>query len=92
MVTQRLGSLPQIATRGALQIQADQIDHAVPGFFKFRAQKFGAKVTRNLHHAFGGIRTDHVELLPVDDAGLHAVLQRLFKKRAGVVQRYRREA
>ena len=69
-----------------LQVQADQVDHALARFFQLGAQEFAAKVARNLHHALGGLRVDGVQRGLVDHAMLHAMRQRLFKKRPCVVQ------
>ena len=60
MVAQRLGGLPQVTAAGAFKVKADQIDDAVFGFFKVRAQELVAKIARNLHHAFGGLGADGV--------------------------------
>ena len=53
MVAQQFSSTPQVAAAGELQVQADQVDHALFGFFQLWSQVFGAEVARNLHHAFG---------------------------------------
>ena len=90
MIAQRLSSLPQIAIGAGFKVKADEINHAVFGFFKLWAQKLATKVTCNLHHSLRRIGTNGVEFLLIDDAHLHTILQRLFEKRACVVQRDRR--
>ena len=84
MVAQQFGSVLQIAAAGQLQMQADQVDHALFGFFQLRAQVFGAEVARNLHHAFGRFGAHGGQLVGIQKPVLYAVGQRFGKERAGV--------
>ena len=84
MVAQQLSRHAQVTAAGELQVQADQVDHALFGFFQLRAQVFGAEVARNLHHAFGGFGAHGGQLVGVQQPVLHAVGQRFGKEGAGV--------
>ena len=86
VVAQRHSGLVQIAARGLQQVKADHVDHAVPRFFEFRAQKLASKVPGDLHDALGRIGIDGGKPLCVDDAATHAVGQHLVEERACVVQ------
>ena len=86
MITQRLGGLSQVAAAGAFKVEADQVHDTVFGFFKVRAQELVAEVTCNLDHSFGRIGADGIQFLAVNDAVLHAKLQRFFKKRTRIVK------
>ena len=86
MVAQQPGGFCQVTAAGVFQMEADQIDDAVFGALQLGAQKLGAKVTCNLHHAFGRAGLDFIQFLRVNDAVLHAIYQRFLKKRACVKQ------
>ena len=86
MVAQLDGRLVQVAARGLQQVQADEVDHAVPGLFQLGAQKLAAKVAGNLHDALGRVGIHHRQPRRVDDAVLHAMGQGLVEERACVVQ------
>ena len=88
VVAQQFSRYAQITLAAVLQVQAHQVDHAVAGFFQLRAQKLGAKVARNLNHAFRRLGVNGLQLGRGDDAVLYAVGQRLLEERASVKQRY----
>ena len=88
MLRQSNCRLMQIAAVTMFQKQTHQIDHAVFGFFKIRAQKLGTKIARYLHHAFGRIAADDIQLCAVDDVILNTILHGFFKKRPRIVKRY----
>ncbi|OIQ73614.1 hypothetical protein GALL_447440 [mine drainage metagenome] len=86
MITQQGRCSVQVPLAGVLQMQAHQIDHAHQCALKLRAQKFTAKVTRNLHHALGCLLRNGTELGLGDQPVLHSILQGLFKERTLVDQ------
>jgi hypothetical protein len=63
------------------------LTQARTGLLQLRTQVFAAEVARDLHHALGRIRADGVQPGAVDQAVLHAVMQRLFEERPRIVQR-----
>jgi hypothetical protein len=87
VIPQGLGRPAQVAAAAVLQRQAHQVDQARTGLLQLRTQVFAAEVARDLHHALGRIRADGVQPGAVDQAVLHAVMQRLFEERPRIVQR-----
>ena len=83
---QELRRAGKVAARRLLQVQADEVDHALARALQLGAQEFGAEVARDLHQALGCLGVQGGKLLGAQDAVRRAVHQGALEERARVVQ------
>ncbi len=63
-------------------MQTHQIHDAVACQFQFGPQKLGTEISRNLHHAFGGIGANGIQLFLRYQAVADTVCQRFLEEGA----------